>query len=296
MRRFKLHTGKAKVYDLTKEIYLSETKKDAHYSITGKDGCKRNFAVCPACDNPIQILGLYKKLANTDKPYGKHYNHSITIATHNETTYRLCPYAGHYYNVTRESRKEKVTEYERTVYHSARENFDLAMYILEQDTGIYITENIARQMLREYVASEAHMYYWATLYNIPWMFLYFMTAHSCYGLIIKQDCELEKYLLTREDVNLVPCDFKKGYVRVSNNGSFLDLNYTMLSHSRKVVNDEVVEKIYLELYSTDINGEFVTEYKQELQINEYRFPNLICNAKYRNQKRIELAREIMPEM
>ena len=28
MRRFKLHTGKAKVYDLTKEIYLSETKKD----------------------------------------------------------------------------------------------------------------------------------------------------------------------------------------------------------------------------------------------------------------------------
>ena len=107
MRRFKLHTGKAKVYDLTKEIYLSETKKDAHYSITGKDGCKRNFAVCPACDNPIQILGLYKKLVNTDKPYGKHYNHSITIATHNETTYRLCPYAGHYYNVTRESRKEK---------------------------------------------------------------------------------------------------------------------------------------------------------------------------------------------
>ena len=170
------------------------------------------------------------------------------------------------------------------------------MYILEQDTGIYITENIARQMLREYVASEAHMYYWATLYNIPWMFLYFMTAHSCYGLIIKQDCELEKYLLTREDVNLVPCDFKKGYVRVSNNGNFLDLNYTMLSHSRKVVNDEVVEKIYLELYSTDINGEFVTEYKQELQINEYRFPNLICNAKYRNQKRIELAREIMPEI
>ena len=66
MRRFKLHTGKAKVYDLTKEIYLSETKKDAHYSITGKDGCKRNFAVCPACDNPIQILGLYKKLANTN--------------------------------------------------------------------------------------------------------------------------------------------------------------------------------------------------------------------------------------
>lgn len=107
---------------------------------------------------------------------------------------------------------------------------------------------------------------------------------------------MEKYLLTRKDVNLIPCDFKEGYVRVSNNGRFLDLNYTMLSHSRKVVNDEVIEKIYLELYSTDINGEFVTEYKQELKINEYRFPNLVCNAQYRNRKRIELAKEIMPEI
>ena len=155
---------------------------------------KQNFTVCPACDDPIQILGIYKKLENTDKPYGKHYNHSIAIAAHNETMYRLRPYDGHYYNVTRDSRKEEVTEYERTVYHSARENFDLAMYILEQDIGIYIAENIARQMLQEYVASEAHMYYWATLYNIPWMFLYFMTAHSYYGLITRRDSELGKYL------------------------------------------------------------------------------------------------------
>ena len=70
MRRFKLHTGEYPVYELTKENYLAKTKKDRRYSSVGKDQCKRNFAVCPACDNPIQIIGLCKKLENTDKPYG----------------------------------------------------------------------------------------------------------------------------------------------------------------------------------------------------------------------------------
>lgn len=84
MRRFKLHIGEYPVYELTKENYLTKTKKDKWYNAVGKDQCKREFAVCPVCDNPIQIIGIYKKLENTDKPYGRHYNHDTAIAKHNE--------------------------------------------------------------------------------------------------------------------------------------------------------------------------------------------------------------------
>ena len=69
MRWFKLHTREYPLYELAKENYLTKTKKDKRYSAVGKDQCKRDFAVCPACDNPIQIIGVYKKLENTDKPY-----------------------------------------------------------------------------------------------------------------------------------------------------------------------------------------------------------------------------------
>lgn len=62
MRWFKLHTREYPVYELAKENYLTKTKKDKRYSAVGKDQCKRDFAVCPACDNPIQIIGVYKKL------------------------------------------------------------------------------------------------------------------------------------------------------------------------------------------------------------------------------------------
>ena len=33
---------------------------------------------------PIQIVGLYYPVKNTDKPYSKHYNRDAPIAKHNE--------------------------------------------------------------------------------------------------------------------------------------------------------------------------------------------------------------------
>ena len=141
------------MYELAKENYLTKTKKDKRYSAVGKDQCKRDFAVCPVCDNPIQIIGVYKKLENTDKPYGRHYNHDTAIAKHNEQAYQFCPYASNHYDVTRDMKKEKMTDYERDIYRSTRNNFDLAVAILESDLGILVTKNMAEHMLKEYVAS-----------------------------------------------------------------------------------------------------------------------------------------------
>ena len=76
----------------------------------------------------------------------------------------------------------------------------------------------------------------------------------------------------------------------------LNLKYTLLDHKRRVVNDEVVEEIWLELYSVNSKGEFDTEYRQKFVINEYRFPNLVAAPKYRRQWLIDLAKNIMPEI
>lgn len=76
--------------------------------------------------------------------------------------------------IKKESRKKELTDYERNIYNAVREYFDLAVYIIQQDTGIYIGERMARRILEDYISEEGHMYYWATLYNIPWMLLYFL--------------------------------------------------------------------------------------------------------------------------
>lgn len=59
------------------------------------------------------------------------------------------------------------------------------------------------------------------------------------------------------------------------------------------MNDEVVETIDLEVFSTDRSRVPRTEYAETLSINEYRFLNLIQYAKYRDQKLLSIAEELM---
>lgn len=133
------------------------------YKQQEKNGSTHYFAVCPACDNPIQIIGLYAKTDSTPGIYGRHYNRDTNIAKHNEQMYRFCPYATHKYTVNKDSKKPELTEFEKNVYYTLRENFDIAVKIIEQDTGLYITDNLARLMLEDFISCEGHMYYWATL-------------------------------------------------------------------------------------------------------------------------------------
>ena len=79
MRKFKLRTGVSNPYEINAENFEKLTLKQEPYHKVGKDGVPRDFGVCPACDNPIQLIGLYKKLENTDRPYGKHYSRSLSL-------------------------------------------------------------------------------------------------------------------------------------------------------------------------------------------------------------------------
>ena len=136
MRKFKLRTGVSNPYEINAENFEKLTLKQEPYHKVGKDGVPRDFGVCPACDNPIQLIGLYKKLENTDRPYGKHYSRSLSFAPYNETAYRFCPYSSNSREVTKESRKKELTDYERNIYNAVRDYFDLAVYIIQQETGI----------------------------------------------------------------------------------------------------------------------------------------------------------------
>ncbi len=295
MKKFKLHTGISEIYRISTETYEKAVANNPNYIYTGRDNVKRYFAVCPACDNPIQLIGLYKKLENTDRPYGRHYNRDTKIAKHNEQAYRFCPYASHSYGVTKKSIKDEMTEYEENIYNGVRENFDLAVYIMKQDTGILFSKKFLVEILRGYLSAEAYMYYWATPYNIPWMLLYFMGEIPCYGLRVKKECELWDYLSSRTDVKFIRSGVD-GYDQVINNGKFLNLYLTFLFHKRQVIDDEVKETLSLVLTSRKKNGDSQRVHEIILDINEYRFPNLACSAKYRDQTLLDLAKEVLPNL
>ena len=83
MHNFKLKTG------ISSEPYYN--KNSANEPV--------QFAVCPQCDNPIEIIGLYKKLKNTNS----------------------------------ESRKSQCSDFGKNIYNLMRNQFDKVIYIRKRN-------------------------------------------------------------------------------------------------------------------------------------------------------------------
>lgn len=106
MKIFKLKVGSSKIYELSKSIFELQTKQKKPYYTFNNFNEQIQYAVCPACDNPIQIIGLYKRIKNTDKPYARHCIHSVAgLAEYNQQAYDFCPYSKKSFTVNSESRK-----------------------------------------------------------------------------------------------------------------------------------------------------------------------------------------------
>lgn len=80
---------------ITVANFERDTLQNAPYYQPGSSGgAMSHFAVCPACDNPIQIIGLYKKLEHTPNPYGRHHPRAVAdLAKYDQVSYEFCPYS-----------------------------------------------------------------------------------------------------------------------------------------------------------------------------------------------------------
>ncbi|WP_432737346.1 hypothetical protein [Maridesulfovibrio sp. FT414] len=153
-----------------------------------------HFAVCPACNNPVQIIGLNKRLQHTDRPYAKHYHKSIVgLAVFNKEAFESCSLAHPRKNLSKDDRKPICTDRERQILLSLQENFDQVAYLFQLYSGIVMTPHLAKQMLEWFVAEQGHLYRGGSLINAPWVFVYLSRAQSLWGRKIK-DAELQEVL------------------------------------------------------------------------------------------------------
>lgn len=73
--KVRIEDTESKIID--KEGFEAETfRRDPWYQ-PGSAGKLAQFAVCPACDNPVQLVGLYELPPNVKNPFGKHATKSI---------------------------------------------------------------------------------------------------------------------------------------------------------------------------------------------------------------------------
>lgn len=298
MKTFKLHKGFSEIpILLTKENYEEATQGDDNYTKiieTGKSTTKRYLAICPSCDNPIQIVGLYVK-DNTRFPYGKHYPEDFAYAKYNHQNYLYCPLASHSFGQPEKRLKKEFSEFEKTIYNLVRENFDLALYIAERKTGIHFSKNLRRSIAKEYAISKGYLYYHANAYNIPWMLLYFHSAIPCFGLTLKRESELWNFLKTCPSVQMEPA-LKEGYDIVRNKpGEFVEEKICFILHDLKENGESLTLSVHLPI--TEERHEAKVLKKIRLEIDPIVFPVLVKNRRYpQNQEEKDFLSRIMPEL
>ncbi len=182
MDRFKLYPDERGYERISIDKFESMTRKAYPFYQPNDKGEIVQYAVCPDCNNPVQIIGLYKKLKNTDHPYGKHCTRSISdVADYDAQAFEYCSLANPNRSLSKDMKRKSKGEKGKQIISIIRNYFDQIAFILSKSTGIYIAGRLAGRMLKEYKSSEGYLYFGANAMNVPWIFAYMANNHSLYG-------------------------------------------------------------------------------------------------------------------
>lgn len=303
MLKIKYHKGFSKIYPVNKENFIKVTKEEYPYSQNGN-----NYAICPICENPVILLGLYKPISQkasdgtkTIKPHGRHNTVGDVqgLANYIKADYLACPNHKKTDDYIFERHAGDANERDLSIYKTLRENFDIAVSLIRKAVPFYINNNMIESMLRDYLSKEAYMYTEATEYNIPWVLIHAMDHIGLYHRLVRTDSGLCTYLSNYPGIKLDTSKSSGQYAEITNDGrAFIDLDWVVTGircHTDK--NDIFHNYIKTVIGKPDGRGTYTTLYEEEIEVDPYSFSRLAHSEKaIRDQKLLEMAQKIMPEI
>lgn len=299
MKSYKLKTGISETYRITtREDFEIQTKNTDKYVYIGTDGVKRGLAVCPSCDNPVRILGLFKPLSDK-QPYAQHHNKSTQIAIFNSENYIHCPYsnpnAKQKFDIS--SKQNVPSDFEKELYYEMRDYFDKVIYLLNKKLDIYISYDFAQRLLMSFINCYGYCDCMATHYNLPWILMDSIQSFNLIGRGVKKQSKLWTFLSKRKDIELIPSVKKSDYDIVkTRTQNFVILKGCFFAHTRRIdENDNIDEKITFGVVdSEEVPANWI--FKHKYSIDEFYFLNPCKSTDYRNQKLLDFAKELMPDL
>ena len=210
MREIKFTTNYEKTLSFNDENFKTKYEERVGNNpsyVQAINGERKHLAVCPRCNNPVVILGVYKKI--NQAAHARHTKETDIpgVASYNEDKYMHCPYHRKSANYVMEYIPETEESQRKELYKIAKEHYDKAIYLLQKETGIYITLKMAEDLAKNYTAMRVYNYIDATLYNVPWYLLYSFSGFPLYHLVIRKKTTLHKHL-TRLGANSASSDHR----------------------------------------------------------------------------------------
>ncbi len=281
---FKVSTGRVPAHAITKENVEELLGRRPPWFRQGKfREDDRHFAVCPYCDTPIQLKGVYKRQENSPQPYGSHTGTAIDGFHFNALDLEFCPYklTNHAHDKGQRREMGPVAIQLMDVVIS---EFDRIVLILRDDFGFCFSDAFAGKMLDQWFDSEAYLYTGAHLRNLPWMVAYFAPALSLFGQPVGKNAELTT--LIREKV---PQANISEFGRLDKGKSWYAIELQCLHHKVQIneADGTLIESLTLRVQNFTKTNEAAnapTIYKKQIFFNSERFEALIHTPPERAQR------------
>lgn len=253
------------------------------------------YAICPACDNPVHMVNLYRCEAKT-KPYAAHHKRNVKgLADFDEEAYCSCSLANPSYTGKLKERKPD-SPTALAIKQEMRDNFDRILYIFEQTSGIHIGKDAAYDVLLSWHKAGGWRDLNANYFNLPYM-LFYGPSQQLLGRWILKDSDIDKALSKRNDLQRLEVESrydKKGkYVRYLgyDRNARNELRFCVFSRKSILSNEH-----WNEYFKLGINKGDKVIYRAKIEVDHehlQRLKELPKHRQHRNQKLLDIAAEIL---
>lgn len=215
MKKFKLKTGEE--FELTNKNFENKTGKQFPYyqlkTLSGKfiaHGSEEErtalsnkrykmsyYALCPGCGLPIQCRCMFQRIIKEQnkKSIGEHAMHINNVpglGSYKEEDfkkkYKNCPYKSpRRYDIF--ERKDVRSKEVQELLKLLLDNYDRVIESLAHSIGFDISDNLAKEMLRDCFSTQQFAYREANKFNLPWTFALTTKSYSLWGRKIRASSE-----------------------------------------------------------------------------------------------------------
>lgn len=299
MKYFKTQPSRmAPRYQITYENFQNITECKQPFEQRNSTGEFSQYAICPSCLNPIQIIGLSP--GSKISPYGRHTGKNINgFPKWQQKSYEYCPFADKSERIKPNENFEilDINENIRELYNLLKNQFDRVIYVISKELGMRFSGNFIKTALQQFLNNHMYCYPWLTESNLPYIFMYRgMHQQNIIGQQFLIDSPIYNALI--KHVNVTFCKNNRSqnsnYLMLANKNNYLKLQLRFSSHSQHSINGKNLKET-VKIYVDDMIAD-KTIYSAILEFDEMFFINLISKqftSDKRQQWILNIATELM---
>ena len=250
-----------------------------------------NVSSRPACEHPIQLIGLFKRAHNSPRPYGKHTGKPIKgFPYFDPEEYISCPYFDPSRAKLRANVKRKTLNLvSLKVIQKLQNEFHYAVAITERCAGFRISYALAEKMLAAYLAGEGYLYFSANIQNVYWMFAYRTAVHSLYKQQI-YNADLQQIIIDNiENAYINPTSQR---LDQNPNGKYYSVTFSYTDYKCQSLGDDMVESMQLNIQNKEQELIFQKEIRFDVK-DIQNLPHCLNASTSRKEKLLKISHKLI---